>query len=317
MTERPTPYPAETKAKGWRFELDIEQIMQSDTWALAPAEVRPWLLMLWTVAWQQVPCGSMPADDALIVARLGMPPKLFAKHRAVLLRGWWPAEDDRLYHDTIAVRVRAMLTSKEAERKRKADYRARMAAEAEGRSGSPDLSHGTDAGQQRDSGGIDATGTRTRTGLSKEETHTSLAAAQRVLDGEVSLASQATIRMRAAGIASVSPQHPELLALLAAGVTPEQFGDAATQAVSKGKGFPYALGIVRGWLREANAVTETGLAMPQKPWDESRSTIEAEGERVGVGRWSESDFQAGRGESFAAYTARVRRARGDAAEVPA
>lgn len=67
---RPTPYPPDTKAKGWRFELDLEQVMQSDTWALANPETRPWLLMLWTTAWQQTPCGSMPSEDALIVARL-------------------------------------------------------------------------------------------------------------------------------------------------------------------------------------------------------------------------------------------------------
>lgn len=38
---RTAPYPSDTRPKGWRFELDYERIEASDTWALAPAEVRP------------------------------------------------------------------------------------------------------------------------------------------------------------------------------------------------------------------------------------------------------------------------------------
>lgn len=162
----PAPYPADTRAKGWRFELDLERVMQSDTWALASPDVRPWLLMLWAVAWQQVPCGSMPSDDALIAARLGMKPASFKKVKSVLMRGWWLADDGRLYHDTITERVKDMLGRKEGERKRKADYRARMDAERKASEGHgvPQLSHGTDTGQTRESGGSDDTGTGTGTG---------------------------------------------------------------------------------------------------------------------------------------------------------
>ena len=156
MQPKPAPYPADTKAKGWRFELDLEQVMQSDTWALAAADVRPWLLMLWTVAWQQVPCGSMANDDAVIAAKLGMSPKLFAKHRDVLMRGWWLADDGRYYHSTITDRVQAMLNIKQKEKDRKAAYRqARQAAEAatgqpQDVQGSPEMSHGTTTGQPQD-----------------------------------------------------------------------------------------------------------------------------------------------------------------------
>lgn len=109
----PAPYPADTRAKGWRFELDLEQISQSDTWALAPQDVRPWLLMLWSVSWQQTPCGSLPGEDAIIAARIGMKPAAFAKHKAVLLRGWELADDGRLYHPAMTKRV---LTAIEANR---------------------------------------------------------------------------------------------------------------------------------------------------------------------------------------------------------
>lgn len=148
---RPAPYPADTRAKGWRFEVDLERVRQSDTWALAAADVRPWLLMLWCSAWEQCPCGSLPADDELISARIGMAPKAFSKHRAILMRGWWLADDGRLYHPTITALVLAMSGRKDAERQRKAAYRDRM-------------SRGTDAGQTRDSTGRDDTGTGTGTG---------------------------------------------------------------------------------------------------------------------------------------------------------
>lgn len=181
------PYPADTRAKGWRFELDLERIEQSDTWALAPAELRPWLLMLWAIAWKQVPCGSLPDDDQLIAVRIGMKAAQFAKTRAILMRGWWKAVDGRLYHTTMTTRVLEMMGVKDKERQRKADYRKRKdAEEAAGQNGDghgkdpgqdrdvPSLSHGTSTGQNGDGHGSDpgnddtGTGTGTRTGLLKD-----------------------------------------------------------------------------------------------------------------------------------------------------
>jgi uncharacterized protein YdaU (DUF1376 family) len=106
------PYPADTRAKGWRFEIDVERIEQSDTWTLAPSAIRPWLLMLWMTAWKQTPCGTLTNDDTLIAARIGMAAKDFAKHRAILMRGWWLADDGRLYHATLTERVEAMLVKR-------------------------------------------------------------------------------------------------------------------------------------------------------------------------------------------------------------
>ena len=172
------PYPAETRAKGWRFELDLERIEQSDTWALAPADLRPWLLMLWATAWKQVPCGSLPEDDQLVAVRIGMKPTQFAKARSILMRGWWKADDGRLYHDTVAARVLDMLGAKGKERQRKADYRKRKEAEetaarqnGDGQgsdlghdSSVPDLSRGTNQGRNGDGQGSDPGGDDTGTG---------------------------------------------------------------------------------------------------------------------------------------------------------
>lgn len=167
---RPAPYPADTRAKGWRFELDLERIEQSDTWALAAPDIRPWLFLLWAKSWQQVPCGSLPNDDALIAARIGMAPKAFSKARAVLLRGWWAADDGRLYHDVIGDRVRSMLDAKRKESDRKAAYRAKMDAERGVPTASaPPLSHGTTTGLPPPSTVCDGTGTRTSTGTRRKE----------------------------------------------------------------------------------------------------------------------------------------------------
>lgn len=119
---RPVPYPADTKAKGWRFELDHERIDQSDTWALATPALRPWLLMTWLVSWKQIPCGSLPADDELIAARLGMDLDQFAAAKKVLMRGWWLADDGRLYHDTVVEMVLSLIESRNMGAARKSAY---------------------------------------------------------------------------------------------------------------------------------------------------------------------------------------------------
>ena len=176
------PYAADTRARGWRFELDLERVRQSDTWALATPEIRPWLLLLWATAWEQVPCGSLPNDDALIAARIGMAPKSFAKARPVLMRGWAEADDGRLYHATIAERVLEMINTKRRESERKAAYRERMEAErARLAANVPRDNLGTTAGRAPDATpdatptetgtdpGRDATGTGTRTGTRTRE----------------------------------------------------------------------------------------------------------------------------------------------------
>lgn len=261
---RLAPYPADTKAKGWRFELDLEQVMQSDTWALAAPDERPWLFMLWATAWQQTPCGSMPSDPKLICARLGMSAKQFAKSSEILLRGWWLADDGRLYHDTIANRVQDMLGRKNGERNRKAEYRAKKEAEEKLRDANaqtrdtesvPYMSHGTDMGQTRDgdvfqavSRGTDDTGTGTGTGLDSSSSNTHGACVCEFTPG------QACKAMKQAGVADVNPGNQTLKALVDAGATLDEFTGAAAKAAQGGKGFAYALGIVKRDREQAAAM---------------------------------------------------------------
>jgi hypothetical protein len=119
------PYPSDIEAKGWSLDLDYERIEQSDTWAIASSEQRPWLLMLWLVSWRQVPAASLPNNHKLIAARLGMPLEKFTEWADVLLSGWELATDGRLYHKTLTNHVLSMANKRNKDRARVANFRAK------------------------------------------------------------------------------------------------------------------------------------------------------------------------------------------------
>lgn len=125
------PYPGDVLANGWHFELNPSRIENSDTWTLAgqaasqgAQDMRPWLLLLWMRAWQQSPCGSLPADGDLIAARIGMDPRQFAAHRDILMRGWYLCTDGRLYHPVVTELVERMRNGRRKDRLRKEAQRA-------------------------------------------------------------------------------------------------------------------------------------------------------------------------------------------------
>jgi hypothetical protein len=118
------PYPPETKSRGWALDIDMSQVRLLDDWILSPESVRPWLLMLWLASWESVPCGSLPQNDAVIAARIGMEPAIFKAHRDFLLAGWRPHSDGNLYHEFTTGLVLKMMSRREASTKRQADFRA-------------------------------------------------------------------------------------------------------------------------------------------------------------------------------------------------
>ncbi len=145
------PYPSDTRAKGWRFELAMEDVKASDTWLRAKTgAVKGALLLLWSEAWQQTPCGSLPNDDELLALLIDMEPEEFAKKKSVLMRGWSLATDGRLYHATITARVLAMLEKREKDAKRTANRRAKLALPEETHNGVDDLSRVTTEGHTQD-----------------------------------------------------------------------------------------------------------------------------------------------------------------------
>lgn len=71
------------------------------------------------------------------------------------------------------------------------------------------------------------------------------------------------LAIRGQGIADANPSHPELLALLEAGAGVDVFIDAAKQAVTKGKGFRYVIGTVKGRMEDAAKTATAELAKPK------------------------------------------------------
>lgn len=135
---------------------------------------------------------------------------------------------------------------------------------------------GQDAGQTRD-------GTATHTPVTSHQSPVSpatddstagtkgldtLRASARATPTEVG---RACLLMRQAGLVSTSPQDPRLLALLDAGATPEQCAHAAALAVSKGKGFPYALGALKGLLEDASKPVNAGKGNPEAIHERNRA----------------------------------------------
>lgn len=71
--------------------------------------------------------------------------------------------------------------------------------------------------------------------------------------------------IRSAGVPTANPSHPTLKALVAAGADAAEFGQAARDAVAKGKAdFAYVVGTVRRRREEAAKLTLYQGRMPNK-----------------------------------------------------
>lgn len=121
--------------------------------------------------------------------------------------------------------------------------------------------------------------------------------------------------IRAKGVTDVNPSNPSLRALVDAGVGVEIFEGAAEVCVkaSPPKGTAYLLGIVTRLRREAEEIGESP-DFPGVAWDQTRSGIDAKACALGLAAWDEAAFSVGQGESYLAFTARVKRAAEKAGE---
>lgn len=100
-----------------------------------------------------------------------------------------------------------------------------------------------------------------------EETHTDsatdVARDSAATPSSPTMAGAVCITLRAKGIASVNPSHPELLALLQAGVDIGAFGAAAEKAVANGRPTQaYVLGIVKGQMQQAQNLAQQAANAP-------------------------------------------------------
>ena len=252
MNSSQPPYPADTRAKGWRFELDYEQIEQSDTWDLAGSDGRPWLLMMWLVSWRQAPCGSMPTDEAVVAAKIGASPAVWKKHRASLMRGWVAADDGRMYHQTITARVLEMLDYRNKNAARVAKFKAAKREERivnalppQQQQGSNDT--GTGTGSKELTENLD--------GVAGEPAHTGGFEPEFVTQGQQpTLYGAITRSLRQAGISQANPAHIRFRALVDAGASADEFLQYVPKALGiSGDRFAYIVGAAEGERKRAAA----------------------------------------------------------------
>lgn len=84
--------------------LDVVRLRDSDLVAEVSPEAFRCAVLLWCVAWHQVPAGSLPDDDLLLAgyAGFGRVVREWKKHRTGALHGWIKCADGRLYHPVVA-----------------------------------------------------------------------------------------------------------------------------------------------------------------------------------------------------------------------
>jgi hypothetical protein len=280
----------------------MEKVRQSDTWALTLMrgwEPKALLIWMWTVAWEQTPCGSLPNDEALIAARLELTPKVWQKHRDVLMRNWWLADDGRLYHDTITVRVLAMLDKRANDAQRAANRRARKA---------------------------DADGSPTEVTSASRVTHA-------VLTGEFDTKHQALSTTKTPPTPQGEcigferfwqswPAHHRKAAKaqclrkwtangceeMADRIVAHVEASKASDPWRKDGGAFIPAPLV--YLNQARYEAPTEGDVQAANWTDTRQGIEAKGVELGLGKWDQDAFDHGRGEMFSTYEARVLRTAG-------
>jgi hypothetical protein len=266
--------------------LDVLRLRDSDLAALATGDEFKAAVLLWCVAWHQVPAGSLPDDDRLL-ARYSGAGATWKKVRDEALRGFVRCADGRLYHATICEKARESWDAKLKQRERtKAATLAReqrRRAQQTQRDVERDESRNDERHEQRDveRDVVQGTGTVKGQGQGIRPSGESAPAPAHVREAEPppspTRAGQACLALKAAGIPDVAPSHPKLQALLAAGVSDAELREGAQAAQRAGKAtFAYTLAVVEGRRRDAaNAAPVPPGAPPPRDDRKSRQLLTA------------------------------------------
>jgi hypothetical protein len=97
--------------------LDVLRLRDSDMAVLSNGDEFKAAVMLWCVAWHQVPAASLPKDDRLLAHYSGALGG-WRKVREGALRGFVECSDGRLYHPVIAEKALESWAAKQAQRER-------------------------------------------------------------------------------------------------------------------------------------------------------------------------------------------------------
>ncbi len=107
--------------------LDVTRLRDSDLSAIATGDGFRAAVILWCVAWHQVPAASLPNDDRVLASFAGYArsPDAWASIRSEALHGFVECDDGRLYHATIAEKALEGWIEKLGQRKSSAAGNAR------------------------------------------------------------------------------------------------------------------------------------------------------------------------------------------------
>ncbi|WP_333662747.1 DUF1376 domain-containing protein [Acinetobacter sp.] len=81
--------------------LDIDRLLNSETWILGEDSEKVASMTLWLKSWSQIPAASIPNNDKMLAHLSGMGSK-WKKVKEHALRGWVDGGDGRLYHPVVA-----------------------------------------------------------------------------------------------------------------------------------------------------------------------------------------------------------------------
>jgi hypothetical protein len=128
MTDLPQPLtPADCDLAGYRWmPLDVERVIDSDTFGLSTGDEFKTAFRLWAKSWKQVPAASLPSDDRLLAHLAGLEPATWKKRKTVALRGWILCNDGRLYHPVIAEKALEAMGKREAHNEREQNQQTRQ-----------------------------------------------------------------------------------------------------------------------------------------------------------------------------------------------
>jgi Protein of unknown function (DUF1376) len=95
--------------------LDVLRLRDSDLATLATGDEFKAAVLLWCVAWHQIPAGSLPNDERWLARHSGAGPG-WKKVRQEALRGFVLCSDGRLYHGVVCAKARESWGKKQDQR---------------------------------------------------------------------------------------------------------------------------------------------------------------------------------------------------------
>jgi len=106
------PIAADVDLRDFRFmPLDVINLENSETWALANGDQAKAMVNLWCRAWHQIPAGSLPDNDHILGVWSGV--QNWADVREIALRGFNKCSDGKLYHSTICEKANEAVERKQ------------------------------------------------------------------------------------------------------------------------------------------------------------------------------------------------------------